>query len=260
MKRGTPSERITRTLDVLRTLNTHNRSTVSQLKVLTGISRPALYRILNALIVSGYVTRNELGAYGLTHLVRLLSDGFKDDEWIAEIASPVLDAVQRLVTWPTDLALYRNHSMWLRDTTRRKSPLVIDRGTIGYRLPLLATSAGLAYIAFCPEEEIEEILDVLRKSEDRFDAIAKDRRRTRLLLAKTRKDGYGGRQRGIVAETSSIAVPIFHGGHVQASIGITFFASVLNPSEAAAKYLAHLKRAAQEIERGMAKLNNRKSS
>lgn len=257
MKRGNTSERIIRTLEVIRTLNTHNRSTVSELKVLTGISRPALYRILGALMVTGYVTRNQLGAYELTHLVRLLSDGFKDDEWIAEVASPVLDSVQRLVTWPTDLALYQNYSMWLRDTTRRKSPLVIDRGTIGYRLPLLATAAGLAYIAFCPDEEIEEILDAVRKSEDRFDVLAKDRRRTRLLIAKTRKDGYGSRQGGVVAETGSIAVPIFHGGHVKASIGITFFATVLNPSEAAAKYLVHLKRAAHEIELGMAKLNNK---
>jgi IclR family mhp operon transcriptional activator len=259
MKRRTTSGIIMRTLEVIRTLNTHNRSTVSQLRVVTGISRPALYRILSALMAAGYVARNELGAYELTHLVRLLSDGFKDDEWIAEIASPVLDAVQRLVTWPTDLALYRNYSMWLRDTTRRKSPLVIDRGTIGYRLPLLATAAGLAYIASCPDEEIEEILDALRKSEDRFDAIAKDRRRTRLLIAKTRKDGYSSRQGGVVAETGSIAVPIFHGGHVKASIGITFFASVLEPSEAASKYLAHLKRAANEIELGMARLDNRKA-
>jgi IclR family mhp operon transcriptional activator len=257
VKRRTTSESITRTLQVLRTLNTHNRSTVSQLKVLTGISRPALYRILSALMAAGYVTRNELGAYEITHLVRLLSDGFKDDEWIAELASPALDAVQRLVTWPTDLALYRNYAMWLRDTTRRNSPLVIDRGTIGYKLPLLATAAGLAYMASCPDEEIEEILDALRKSEDRFDAIAKDRRRTRLLIAKTRKDGYGSRQGGVVAETGSIAVPIFQGGHVKASLGITFFASVLNPPEAAAKYLAHLKRAAHDIELGMTNLDSR---
>ncbi len=246
-KPRTKAQGILRTLEALRALNIRNGSTVSELNALTGISRPALYRILEALTSAGYVKRGD-ARYRLTHMVRLLSDGFRDEDWIAEVAAPVLDELQRRVTWPTDLGLFSNNSLYLRDTTRRKSPLVIDRGTIGFRLPLLATAMGLAYISFCPDEEREDILAALRHSEWSFDQIAKDRKQVRQLIAKTRSDGYGSRYRQVVLETGSIALPIMHDGHVKACIGITFFASALTPPQAATKYLAELKRAANQIE------------
>lgn len=248
MKRRTKSQGILRTLEVLRTLNTHNRATVSELSSLTGISRPALYRILDVLISAEYVRRNELCGYELTHLVRQLSDGFRDEDWIGEVGVPALDDLQRRVTWPTDLGLYANYAMHLRHTTRRNSPLVIDRGSIGFRLPLLCTAMGLAYISFCPAAEREEILAALRKSKWPYDKLARDSQRVAQLIAKTQNDGYGSRYREVVHETGSIAVPIRCDGRIQASIGITFFASTFTPDEAAAKYLAGLNEAASKIE------------
>jgi IclR family mhp operon transcriptional activator len=248
MKRRTKSQGILRTLEVLRVLNTHNRATVTELSAVTKISRPALYRILDVLLMGGYVLRNERGGYELTHLVRQLSDGFKDEDWIAEAAVPALDALQRRVMWPTDLGLYSNYALYLRTTTRRSSPLVIDRGSVGFRLPLLGTAMGLAYISFCPPGEREEILGALRKSDWPYDEVARNQKRVTQLIAKTQNDGYGSRYREIVHETGSIAVPIRFEDRVHASIGITFFAATFTPAEAAAKYLDDLKAAAQEIE------------
>jgi IclR family mhp operon transcriptional activator len=242
------SQMIARALAVLRALNLHNGSKVSQLHAVTGISRPALYRFLTALRDAGYVSRDERGNFHLTHLVRLLSDGFKEEDWIVEHAAVALRELQRTVLWPTTLGVFRNHAIYLRETTRRFSPLVIDQGELGVRLAMLKTSQGLAYLAFCPAEEREEILAALARSNSPDDDLARDRKKVDALIRKTRRDGYGSRYRGVVADTGTIATPVFSGKRVVACIGITFFASVLTPRDAAQRYLDDLKRAARSIE------------
>jgi len=47
-----------RTIAVLRALNVRNGATVGELSLATGISRPALYRILETLRAAGYVSVN----------------------------------------------------------------------------------------------------------------------------------------------------------------------------------------------------------
>ena len=50
---------------------------------------------------------------------------------------------------------YDNAAMVIKETTHSWSPLSIDRGMTGYRLPVLQISAGRANLAFCPGEERE---------------------------------------------------------------------------------------------------------
>jgi hypothetical protein len=45
--------------------------------------------------------------------------------------------LQRKVVWPTDLGTFRSNGMWIRETTRRLSPLTIDRGVAGARFCML---------------------------------------------------------------------------------------------------------------------------
>jgi IclR family mhp operon transcriptional activator len=51
-----PMRSALRTLTVLRALNVHNGATVGDLSLATGISRPALYRILETLREAGYIS------------------------------------------------------------------------------------------------------------------------------------------------------------------------------------------------------------
>lgn len=242
-----------RTLEVLRTLNVANGSTVGQLHTLTKISRPALYRLLDEFQAAGYVRRDDLGGFHLTHLVRCLSDGFRNEDLIAEAASPVLAELQRRVLWPADLAVYANHAMHLRETTRRQSPLVTDRAQIGLRLPIFASAAGLAYVANCEETELETLIEALRKSDRPEDQIAKDSRRVSQLIRQTRADGYGSRYSAAVpglpsaAETGAIAVPVHQQARVCACLIITFSSQIMMAQEAAKRYLADLNQAASQM-------------
>ncbi len=254
----------TRALSVLRALNEHNGATITHLGKLTKISRTAVYRILGALEEAGYVRRRkDDGAVFLTSLVQTLSDGFRDEYWIAEIAGPVLDDLQRRVVWPTDLGICRNYAMRLASTTRRHSPLVIDRGLVGEAMPLLRTALGLAYVAYASAAERETMFEYLATRSNSFDGeLARDRKKMDRILRDVRTLGYAHRHGDVFANrrypdltaaNATIAVPIRFGGRSVASIGITFIASALTVKEAATKHLKDLRESAQAIERALEK-------
>ncbi|MDF2119511.1 helix-turn-helix domain-containing protein [Roseiarcaceae bacterium H3SJ34-1] len=246
---------ISRALQVLTALNRANGSSVSDLSRRTGISRSALYRILNVLVDSGYLTRRDDDrAYRLTSKVKMLSDGFRDEAWISEIGGPILDRLQQKVVWPTDLATFRGDRLQLVETTRRNSPLVIDRGLAGGQISsALRTALGLAYLAFAETAEQAAILDSCASKPESPDALlAADTATVARLIAAVRKDGYASRHRGTVLETGTIAVPVKRNSYSIAAIGITFIASVLTVEEAALRYLPDLMEAAKSMEAKMA--------
>jgi IclR family mhp operon transcriptional activator len=239
-----------RTLRLLIALNEGVDGTVSGLAAATGVSRPAVYRILAVLIAHGFVRRSQSGTdrYELTMLVRKLSAGYRDEDWIREAALPSIEALQREIVWPTDLATFHDNAMFLRETTRGRSPLTIDRVAVGVRLPMLRSATGRAYLASCANGELERILENLRAGGRPEDAGAYDQKLVRALIAQTRKRGYGEREEDMFPKTSAIAVPVFLDERPIACLNVTFIASVLTPDEAAARYLDLLRRASREIE------------
>jgi IclR family mhp operon transcriptional activator len=252
-----------RTLVVLRSLNADNGASITQLSRSTQISRTALYRILQALVDTGYVQkRGDDGGYFLTSLVQGLSDGFKDEYWITEIAIPVLGDLQRRVVWPTDLGVLRNGSIKLAATTRRHSPLVIDRGLVGVEMPLLRTALGMAYLAYASPAERDTLLAYLAKRPNTPDSeLARNHDEIIKTLKQVRRQGYSHRYGDsyaqvkypdLVAENATIAVPITVNKYSIASLGITFIASALTIQEAIARHLHDLKAAALDIEHRLA--------
>jgi IclR family mhp operon transcriptional activator len=238
-----------RALAVLRALNEHNGARVSDLARVTGISRPSLYRILETLCSAGYICRRENDErYHLTMLVRALSDGFDDEQWVRNVAMPFLSRLQRQIVWPVDLVTYHGDAMYLRETTRRNSPLTLDRITVGFRMPMLLSATGRTYLAFCPATERETILENLRHSNAATDALAKDRRLVEMMLAETRRNGYGQRMNEVTNETGGVAVPIMHGERVLGCIHVAFFARVTTPAEVAARHLPLMQQTARQIE------------
>jgi IclR family mhp operon transcriptional activator len=244
---------VVRALSALRALNQRNGAGISDLSRMTGIPRPSLYRILDTLVALGYVRRRADGErYELTLLVRNLSDGFRDEDWVRGIALPAIEALQKEIVWPAEIGTFFNDAMYLRETTRRHSPLTIDYQSPGLRVPLLLSAAGRAYLAFCPERERATILDNLKKSSDPNDALARDARYVRNMLAVTRRNGYGQRHGEVYPKTGAIAVPVLQGSRVICCLSFTFIASVLTPKEAAARYLKKLRAAADDVERQLA--------
>jgi len=240
---------VERTVGVIRALNEHHGARVSDLTHVTGIPRPSLYRVLETLCALGYARRRgDDERYELTALVRSLSDGFNDESWVREIALPVMESLQHEIVWPTDLATFFGDAMYLRETTRRRSPLTIDNAMVGLRLPMLRSATGRVYLAYCSDAEREAILDNLACSTAPEDAGARDRRHIRNMLSLTRRNGYGQQHGEIFPKTAAIAVPIMHEERVMACLNISFIASALTPRDAAARYLNALRSASNTIE------------
>ncbi len=249
-RNASPLRGVVRTLDVLRAVNDEPGAGVSTLAQRTRIPRPSLYRILETLCALGYVQRRSDGeGYAPMILVRSLSDGFNDETWVRAAALPVLEALQKEIVWPTDIASFFDGAMYLRETTRRQSPLTIDTARVGLRLPMLLSATGRTYLAFCSGAERAAIIDRLRRSRAAEDALARDGRYVGNLVTMTRRKGYGERHGEIFPKTGAIAVPVKHGERVVCCLNISFIASALTPGEAAAKYLASLNAAARKIER-----------
>ena len=240
---------VSRTLAVIAALNRNNGATVTELAKSTGISRPALYRILGALCACGYVLRrNGDSRYFLSELVLELSSGYDRGYWIAEVARPAISALQRRIKWPTDFATFDNSDMQIVQTTRDQSPFVIDEGKIGRRVSVARTSLGQAFLAFSEAAKREEIL---RRLAGRLEAAEIQRLRSRIEEVRLR--GYAARFRTPdrnpnAAKTGSVAVPILLEGEPAAAIGFTFIASALSLEEAVRLHLDALRATKRDIE------------
>jgi IclR family transcriptional regulator, mhp operon transcriptional activator len=239
---------LSRGLAVLRAMNGTSQASILALNRSTGISRPALYRILKTLREDGYVAPAQNDhAFRLTSQIRELSVGFRDQDSLTEAAGPILDKLQQQIVWPTDLAVYDNGKMLIRETTRRNSPLVFDRATVGWRLPVLQTSLGIAYLSGLDAAALNGVLRRLKKSNDPLDVLAHEPGLVARYLERARSQAYASRPPGFFPITDSIAVCLRGTVSPIGAIGMTFVASAMSADEAAKRFLVALNEAAHEI-------------
>ncbi|MDQ0506444.1 DNA-binding transcriptional regulator [Xanthobacter agilis] len=238
-------------------LNVLNRidggANVARLAELTQLHRTTVHRLLETLRDEGYVRRSGSDdRYYLNLRVRELSEGFRDEQWISALASPLLGQLLKEVVWPTDLTTLDVDAMVVRETTHRFSKLSFHRSMIGRRLPLLQTASGLAYLAFCPEAERESIIDLLARRPKMEYRVARDRPALDDLLARVVQRGYGENYMAWSDEpkVAGIAVPIRGGDGLLGCLGLVYMASAMSIETAASRHLAAIRRVVGEIEAG----------
>src|SRR5215831_9157319 len=82
-----------RGLALLAAMNRHKVASVLELAGETRLPRPTIYRLLETLGRAGFVARSgSADRFCLARKVRILSDGFIDDEWISDVAAPLMAA------------------------------------------------------------------------------------------------------------------------------------------------------------------------
>lgn len=118
----------------------HGWASIAELSASTGLHRTTVRRLLETLQSEGVRRSASDDSYRLNLKVRQLSDGFTDDEWISEVANPVLGELLQTLVWPSDLSTIDGDCMLVRETTHRFSPLSFHRAMIRQRMPLLFTS------------------------------------------------------------------------------------------------------------------------
>jgi IclR family mhp operon transcriptional activator len=245
-----PVESVRRAMHLLHELNRQKVSSVRHLHHTTGLPKPTIVRLLNTLVDLGYVVNDQRqGGYQVTSLVRSLSAGFHGDPLVVEAARPWAIAFTRKFQWPVAVAVLDGDAVAVRFSTIPDSPVSPFHATINMRLQLMSRALGRAYIAFCPPNERNLLLDMLATSKDPEAAAARDRNAALTLLAMIRRAGFAERSAMVEPKSSStIAVPVMMGRKVLATVGVTYFTSALPNAEATARYVPLLKEMAKNIQ------------
>lgn len=249
-----------RGLKVLEYLNTVRASTAHEISTELKLPRPTVYRILETLEDRGLLYRSVSDSvFRLTNAVRQLSEGFIDEEWIRTLGAPLLQRLGEKVLWPTDLATFENDAMVIRESTHSFSPFSVDVGMIGRKRHLLKSPLGRAYLAFCPEEERQDILTSLRRSQDPDNALSRDEAFLEKMIASSRANGYSNCRELEHVRCASIAVPVMFKQRVIACINIVWVAATIDYDEVVTRYLPELVQTKLDMEAGLIKLNFERS-
>ena len=248
-----------RGLEVLQALQMNPILSLHEIHLATDISKPSLLRILHTLEQFGMVSRRLAdGHYRISTVARTARKRDRYDR-VAEAAAPILDRLCHKLSWPSDLFVPAGDHMERRETSRLQTPYFSHPSyltRVGQPVNWLMTGVGRAYLAFCPDQERDAIIQVLRKSDQFEDQLARDQKRVERILAETRARGYGTRDPGFAGGVyraptddglAGIAVPLVDRTRVHGSINILWIRTAITVEECAARYLADLRAAASEI-------------
>jgi IclR family mhp operon transcriptional activator len=234
---------------VLREVNRSGGIRVGDVARALDLPRPTVYRLLETLEELGYIARSASDdRFRVTRRALSLGDGYDPGVVICQAAASYLAELSKDLVWPVDLSIYENAAMVVQETTHSRSPLSIDRGMIGKRLPMLRTSAGRAYLAACPRRERDLIVNHLRRIDEAEDRPFLDEARLDRMIAETSARGYAIRSEGEYnPKTASIAVPVVRNDVVFGCISIIWIRSALAIDEAIARFAARLQETASAI-------------
>ncbi|MGX1309528.1 IclR family mhp operon transcriptional activator [Amorphus suaedae] len=222
---------------------------------LVGVPRPTAYRLLETLEGMGFVVRGPSGEeWRPTLHTKSLSSGFRDEDWVAQIAVPEMMRLGRRILWPLDLVTFRDYRMAVRESTHNISPFSIDLGMVGRELPVLKTSGGRAYLANIAPEEREQILARLRTEYGEGAVDHHEDGPLPFILNRTRELGLGYRSGGFNDHTMSLSAPIMAPERPIACLTVIWIASAMKMEEAIHRHGGELKETAGTISRELARL------
>ena len=246
---------LTRGLAILRFVNAAGDPRPSDIAAGLNLPRPTVYRLLQTLEEAGYIVLSATdNRVRTTRLAASLGDGFGATSRLCQAAGVVFGAYASKIVWPLVVSVYENAAMVIQETTHGRSPLSIDRGRTGFRLPMLRTAAGRVYLAHCGSLERDVILDQIRRLDEPLDPPFLAPRALEAMLLSAQRTGLATRVGGEFREkTSSIASPVMVAGSVAAAISIIWVRQAMTLREALSRYETPLREIASQIAAEMAK-------
>ncbi|MCB1394478.1 MAG: helix-turn-helix domain-containing protein [Rhodobacter sp.] len=242
---------LTRGLDVLRVISISGGARIAEIAQLAALTRPTVYRLVQTLQAAGYVSVSAgTGIVRVTRLAATLSAGATDEAALAQAAVPLFAHYAARLVWPLDVSVRDGDSMVILETTHAQSPLSVDRGMAGSRLPILRSSAGRCYLAHCPAAERVEILAALRDSAVPDDApFLTDSYLEAMHRRVAECDGLAVRDAGEFRPmTASFALPVRRGGALIGCVSMIWIRSALSLAQARMLAEAPLRGLVQELE------------
>lgn len=250
-----PVAALVRGLDVLAALNKlRDRATVGELHRETRINKATIVRMLETLAHAGFVHRDpDRSYYEVTGKTLLLCAGYDQHRAVGRIVAPILAEFRKQVAWPSDVAIFDRDAMLVVDTSREAEahPMLLNR-LPGYRAPMLATSLGLAYLAFSDAATRTDILHQQASDPAPWNELARDAAKCGRYLDSIRARGYAEMHPAYSRadygnQLSAIGVPILRNGAAIAAMNVLFLKSAIPLEKAVDTLLPGLKKSADKI-------------
>lgn len=243
-----PVRALERGLEILQAVNERDGMRTQDIARMTDLPRPTVFRLLETLQGMGFVMQSPSDdTWHPTLRCNVLSSGFLDKAWVGQIAVPEMTKLGKKILWPLDLITFQDCAMMIRETTHKVSPFSFDVGMVGTLIPMLHTAGGHAYLAFCPDEEREEILSMMRNTGKPEHELAHDPVAIQQILDRTRAQGFGSRTVGYKGHTNSISMPIYRNDRPIAALTVVCLKSALSYEEMVRKFATRLRRTCDQI-------------
>jgi IclR family mhp operon transcriptional activator len=147
--------------------------------------------------------------FRITPKIRILSDGFTDQDHISHISRPFLRKITRKLSWPVALATISGVDLIVRENTDKFSPLAIENFSSGFRMPILHTASGVCILAYMSSARQKVILDTLAEMDQKEEFVARQRDTLDRKFREIRRRGYAIHHRHRkYSDLTAIAVPI----------------------------------------------------
>jgi IclR family mhp operon transcriptional activator len=243
---------ISRGLAVLQAINRGGSVSMMEVCRHADIPYPTACRIVQTLIDEGFVEREPARKrYRPTAMVRTLAMGFQDEDNLVAVARPHIVELTRMLGWPISITSRVGSMMMLRDTTHKLTSLTLHNHVPGFTLPIIESSSGKTYLAWCDSEERDGVLQGLRQMDGPAERMAVLLTSNERMLDDIRAKGYGTQARNAYTpqpgKTSSISVPLFNDQRVVGAMVLIYFASAITMAEAETRYVPSLKETARLI-------------
>ncbi|MCH9694552.1 MAG: helix-turn-helix domain-containing protein [Gammaproteobacteria bacterium] len=239
-----------RGLEVLSLLNKRDSASAAELARDLDAPRASIYRILHTLQAMGYIYQHPSdNRFRIKLKVRELSDGFTDEDHMANVSHPYLSRITRKFSWPVTLATISGINLIVRENTDQESPLANERFTIGYRMPLLRTASGRCILAHMPKARRTVVLETLAESDPKFRSIVRQPVELEKAFRKIRADGYSINHRSRrLSDLTAISVPILTAPRVvRGAVTIRYARTAMKSPEAIRRFLPDLQDTAGRI-------------
>jgi IclR family mhp operon transcriptional activator len=249
-----------RGLEVLECLHKARSASLHDLHLATGLPKATITRVVVTLEKRGLIwQRIHDGAYMSSHTFQPRPPQMNDENFLVEVASPVMERLCTKVNWPSTLNVPRLDYMEVIETNRPKSYFShIQIGPIGFRINMLRSASGRAYLAFCSDSERAAVLQRLTASSEPGNYLAHHPSMLAEVIAETQKRGYGVRaadfgghfdktRREFDDNRDSIAVPVWAASEVVAVLNLTWMHKSATVAQTVKTHLAALTQASQEI-------------
>lgn len=253
MEKGVPIRSLSRGIAVLQAINRGGSLSMMQIARTSEVPYPTACRIVQTLVFEGLIEREPARKrYRPTALIQTLAYGFQGHAALVQAARAHIVELTRHVGWPISLSTHIGHSMVIRDSTHALTSLTFNHYYPGYTLPVLECAAGLVYLANLPAEEQSAILQSLKLMRNATATHIITLLEKEGMADEIRTQGYATRGHNKFTanpgKTSSIAVPIFEGGHVAGCLTLAFFSSSTKMGDAVRQFVEPLKASALAIE------------